>query len=229
MDTANPWFYCPGLHPGENGLEDEEARHAAAARRLGAGDAVTLFDGAGRLGAGTISALGRHAAAVTVPEVVVQEPPARALTVATALPKGKRWQFLVEKLTELGAAVITPVKFSRSVVTGSDPENAVRWAREACKQCRRARLPEITPEIPLEKFLAGARAETMLFLAAPGGEKLSRADCRAAAVIVGPEGGLTAAETAACLETGARALTLGPHILRVETAALAAAAVLGNW
>lgn len=239
---GGPWFYCPGLRPGDNELPGEEARHAAAARRLAVGAAVTLFDGAGRFALGRLAACSRHAVTVAVAEVSAQPAPPRAVTVATALPKGKRWQFLAEKLTELGAAAIVPVRFQRSVVTGSDPESAGRWLREACKQCRRAALPRLAPEIALGAWLAGEEARGLaargaLFLAAPdapvgmGGAVAPAPGQEAAACIVGPEGGLTDEETAACLAAGARPLSLGPYILRVETAGLAAAATLmnGRW
>lgn len=235
------------MHIGENTLTAEEAHHAAASRRLGTGTAVTLFDGGGNWGAGIIAAAARHSLTVTVGEICRQPAPDNIIEIAVALPKGKRWQFLVEKLTELGAAAITPVKFARSVVSGSDPENAERWAREACKQCRRAAVPRINPEISLGAWLAAAEKETpgasspsgeektaAVFLAAPEGQRPgtffqdARPGPRKCACIIGPEGGLTPEENAQCLAAGALPLALGPHILRIETAGIAAAAVLTN-
>lgn len=230
---GGPWFYCPDLRPGDNELPAEEARHAAAARRLEVGAAVTLFDGLGRYAPGRVARRDRRAMTVAVDAVSAQPAPTRAVTLAVALPKGKRWQFLVEKLTELGVAAIVPVRFARSVVSGSDPESAIRWMREACKQCRRATLPRLEPETPFGDWLAGpgaraAAARGELFLAAPGAGPLPPGAARLApACVVGPEGGLTAEETAACLAAGASPLSLGPYVLRVETAGLAAAAVLG--
>ncbi|MDR0867027.1 MAG: 16S rRNA (uracil(1498)-N(3))-methyltransferase [Planctomycetota bacterium] len=222
-----PWFFTDRVNLGAVHLSAAEARHAAAAKRLNAGDAVTLFDGRGVIGIGKISALGKRDAVVEIARLETAPPP-RPLTIATAIPKGKRWQMLVEKLTEIGATKIVPLKFARSVVAGVESTAAERWSVEAGKQARRAWLPVIEPETTLAKFLATGK-DADLFLADPQGEKLGDAAARIARekiCLIGPEGGLTPEEVAACVAAGAKLLQLGDYILRVETAAIVAAVML---
>ncbi|GHV23567.1 ribosomal RNA small subunit methyltransferase E [Planctomycetales bacterium] len=227
-----PWFFTERVNLGAVHLSAAEAQHAGAAKRLNAGDAVTLFDGRGGIGVGEISALGKRDAVVEIARLETAPPP-RPLTIATAIPKGKRWQILVEKLTEIGATKIVPLKFARSVVTGIEITAAARWSIEAGKQARRAWLPVIETETTLAKFLATAK-DADLFLADPQGEKLTGGDAAAREVrkkaervgLIGPEGGLTPEEVAACVAAGAQLLQLGDYILRVETAAIVAAIML---
>jgi 16S rRNA (uracil1498-N3)-methyltransferase len=152
----------------------------------------------------------------------VQEQPSPPLTVATAIPKGDRVEWMVQKLTELGVSEIVFVDYARSVVSWKG-ERAERQlgrlrtvAREAASQSRRVWLPTLRGPVAFAEAAAIPEAA----LADPDGE--SRTDF--AAVLIGPEGGLTDEERRLCR----RAVSLGPQILRIETAAIAAAALISG-
>lgn len=223
-----PRFFAPVLTPGLVELEPQEAEHAAGARRLRAGDEVEVFDGRGGVGCGVLLEAGRRLA---VEVAQVRQDPERTLrlTVAVAVPKGKRLQMMVEKLTELGVDEIRPVRFERSVAEGGDPVSKWgRWAVEAAKQCRRNRLPVIAPLQDFSDFLRGADPEALI-LADAGGDRAERlwsgASSGRLACLIGPEGGLSPAEFSACEDKGIRKIRFGGHVLRIETAALAFCAV----
>lgn len=226
-----PRFYLESpLAAGEAMLADEEARHAAAALRLQPGDRVELFDGSGKLGKGEISRAGREGMSVQVTEVTEVPEAGPRITLATAIPKGKRWQMLVEKCTELGVAAIRPVRFARSVAEGAgDGAKWRRWAVEACKQCGRLRVPEFYPATEFAELPLLSMAGPCLFGDAEGepllkwGGQLDRA--AEALIAIGPEGGLTGEEEEALLRAGFAPVALGNNILRVETAAMAACAL----
>jgi len=226
--VAIPRFYTETLltNPGPVAIDGEEARHALLSLRLRAGDEVVVFDGRGGRGVGRVAETGRRSVRVLVERVERREAPHPRVTLATAIPKGKRWPFLVEKAVELGAARIVPVHFARGVAKGEgDPERWRRWAIEAAKQCGRDWLPEIDPPSALADILS--RAEGVKWLADPGGD--GAVDVRPIAdvtVLVGPEGGVTEDERGMCRAAGFAGLCLSRNILRVETAALAACALL---
>jgi 16S rRNA (uracil1498-N3)-methyltransferase len=193
-------------------LDERQARHAARVLRLKPGDAVTLFDGRGHEADGRIARIR--------PCVIEAGEPRTSASggtlIAAALPKGKRADFMVEKLSELGVAAFRPVHFARSVrrATASALRRFERIAVESAKQCGRARVMEIlepaTPaELPADLVVADPRAAEPL---------------RAEAVLIGPEGGLTDAERARFSRFG----RLARNILRIETAAIAAAVLCGD-
>lgn len=222
----------PLTAPGEFVLSREESHHAAAVLRLREGDAVVLFDGRGGFADAVIAAVRKGSVVTRAGEPGVEPPFFPELTVAAAIPKGKRWQALVEKCVELGADCIAPVLFARSVAKGEgDASKWRRWCVEAAKQSRRCRLPEVEEPVPLSVVLERAVGEgSVLLLADPGGDpgdlRETLASARRVTVLIGPEGGLSDDETALCLARGAKPLRLGPFILRIETAAMAACAVV---
>jgi 16S rRNA (uracil1498-N3)-methyltransferase len=238
MSRAPRFFVEPAsLEEGEVDLPEEEARHARKSRRLKAGDAAELFDGAGRVGEGEIVAAEGRRVVVRVDRVRAEPPPGVRIELATAVPKAKRWQMLVEKATELGVDRIVPIHFRHTVAEGAgDRARWRRWVIEACKQSRRARLVELEAPRPLNAWLAAPAPRTRRLLAAPEGGTAARLlsatprarhpDTAWLAVLVGPEAGLTPEEVAACERAGLERLRLGPHILRIETAALGAVALL---
>ena len=201
-------------------LDDGDTHHLARVLRLRDGEQVTASDGAGsvrlcRWSSGRLEADG---------EVVVdpvQEPP---LCVGFALTKGDKPEWTVQRLTELGIDVIAPFVAARSVVRW-DEEKAARnadrmrrVAREAAMQSRRSRLPEVRPVVPFPEVMRGAEAGAVA-LAEPGGMALLE---QHTTVLVGPEGGWAEEELAAVGDH----IALGSTVLRAETAALAAAALL---
>jgi 16S rRNA (uracil1498-N3)-methyltransferase len=211
-------------------LAGDEARHLTKVLRARIGDTVTLFDGAGRSWSARITLIGRSEVELEAGEVreqtVVQMP---AVTLAVALPKGERQKWLVEKLTELGVARLVPLVTERGVAeaTPAAVERMQRGVIEACKQCGRDRLMSIGPPMTVAEIVAAKSDAALGLVAAPAAESLDRLDWRPAAEViglVGPEGGFTTAELAAAAAAGWPLATLGPHVLRVETAAVALAA-----
>jgi|SRR5579884_4059227 len=217
-------------------VDGDDGHHLARVLRLRAGETVTVADGSGRWRPYRVA--GSGAGAGPAPAVVrldaagpgESEPALRpGLAVAFALTKGDKPELVVQKLTELGVDRIAPVVAERSVAR-PEPSRAAaaaeRWrriAREAARQCRRARLPVVEDLRPLAD-LAGHPA---IVVAERGGERadvLGEPPGGEVLVVVGPEGGLTADETEG-LKPWAR-LGLGPYVLRAETAALAAATAL---
>ena len=157
-----------------------------------------------------------------------------AVTLGVALPKGDRQKWLVEKLVELGVARLAPLETERGVA--QPVENALQRLRrgviEASKQCGRNRLMEIAEPKTWRKFLAESGDTACRLVAHPagqpdGGTHFTRPTLlQNAAIAIGPEGGFTDEEVAQAVAQGWQAVDLGPRILRVETAALALAALL---
>lgn len=210
--------------------------HVTRVLRLGAGDAVTLFNGDGHDYASVISGLRRGAAAVTVRAAA----PARAesplaITLVQGIARAERMDLIVQKATELGVTAIQPVAAARSVVkldAASRAKKLAHWrgiAIAACEQCGRARLPAIAEPMALPDRLArSAGAVRRLQLDPEAGESLVAAAAGAASIelLVGPEGGLSETEQDAARQTGYLSCRIGPRVLRSETASIAALAVL---
>jgi 16S rRNA (uracil1498-N3)-methyltransferase len=223
------------LAPGLVVLRGPEAHHLAASSRLRVGDRVCLFNGDGNEYPGRVVELGRRDATIEV--LSVERPPRElpfALHVAAALPKGDRAQFLVEKLTELGATAFWVLNTARSVVQPREGklDKLERTVIEASKQCGRNVLMRVEPPRSWRDFLAGPLPGRR-WLAHPGGnrgdgEPGRQGDEEGVVVAVGPEGGFTDEEVAQAVAAGWGLLDLGPRILRVETAALAVAAQFGG-
>ena len=203
----------------------EEARHAAA-RRVKPGEAVELVAPDGSFWAARVVSL----------KPLVFEAAARLteggrhpLTILTALPQPNRASFLVEKCTEIGVGRIAPLLCERSVHAPRSPANLVeRWSRVAVAAVKQSGspLPEILAPVPFAEALERFRPLVMLH---PGaGERLADLLARRdgpLAVMIGPEGGFTEAEAEAAREAGAETCSLGPGVLRIETAAVVCAAL----
>ncbi|HMB05625.1 MAG TPA: RsmE family RNA methyltransferase [Isosphaeraceae bacterium] len=226
-------FYCPELSKdGRLALEGGEARHLARVRRLGPGDVVEVFDGRGFATRAEVVEAGRDRVELrTLGDPLADRAAACRLTLATAVPKGERFDWLIEKATELGVERLVPLVTERSVV---DPRIAKldrlrRVVVEAAKQCGRNRLMELDRPTPWPAFLA-AQGETARWMAHPGGRSPSawprpRLGGRAT-LAIGPEGGFTEAEAEAAGAAGWRTIRLGATRLRIETAGLAGCSML---
>lgn len=218
----------PPLRVGLVAVTGDEAHHGRSVLRLTAGDEVRLADGAGRAAVGTVVAVERHLLRVRV-EVVDEVPDLAAdlLTVAVAPPKGDRFTELVRGLTELGVGTILPLACARGErLPGL--ERAQRVASEALKQCRRGTLPRLGPVVEIATLaqLPGER----IVLDQAGTSAQPQRPARPTVLIIGPEGGFTEDERARLRADGAQAVRLASPILRIETAALAAAAVwIAGW
>jgi len=225
-------FFTPVPPAGNRAvLEGDEARHLTRVLRAKIGDAVSLFDGTGREWPARVVSLGRDRVELDAGEPQTDAPPhGIPLTLAVALPKGDRQKFMVEKLTELGAARLMPLETTRGVAeaTAAAQTRLERVVIEACKQCGRNTLMEIAAGRPLDRLLAELPSGVCVVIAHPGGRPLDAATVppTATSIIatVGPEGGFTDEELSIADRAGAIRISLGPHILRVETAAIALAA-----
>lgn len=207
----------------------EDAHHLARVLRLRAGETVTVADGSGVWRAYRVGGVGPVVRLDAVGGSEAEPTLSPRLAVAFALTKGEKPELVVQKLTELGVDRIVPVVAERSVArpdharAAGAHERWLRIVREAARQCRRASLPAVEELAPLAE-LAGHPG---LVVAERGGEPpegLGPPPGGEILVVVGPEGGLAPGEVEG-LQPWAR-LDLGPHVLRAETAALAAAAVL---
>lgn len=211
-------------------LVGDEARHLVRVLRAKVGDELVVFAGQGGEWPARIVRLSRDEAELeTGPERRDRADHGPALTLAVALPKGERQKWLVEKLTELGVARLVPLETERGVAeaTPAARERLRRGVIEACKQCGRNTLMEIAEPRSVAEALAERTHGTAAIIAHPGGGPLDPAiaagDARHVLALVGPEGGFTDAEVVAAERAGAVKASLGPHILRIETAAIALA------
>ena len=213
-----------------------DARHIAGALRMTVGEELTLCDGAGTDYAATITAVEREQVTVRVESAApnATEPTLR-VTLYMGMPKSDKLETVIQKSVELGVTAIVPVITARSIVrvTGKDAEKKLvrlqRIAAEAAGQCGRGIIPTVETPLTWKQALPRLAAENTLLCyeggGAPIGELISPADT-ALSLVVGPEGGFDPAEVEAVTAAGGRIATLGPRILRCETAPLAALAVL---
>lgn len=226
-------FHCPDPpSSGRYRLGPDESRHLARVCRRGVGDRVEIFDGRGRTTlAEIVAAESGETVLIGIGDPIIQNPPSCPVVLATAVPKGERFDWLIEKATELGVDRLIPVVSERSVVVprGTKLERLRRSIIEASKQCRRSRLMDLTE--PMEwRMLVGHFPAAARFLGDPHGEPPTRwpvlVHGREVVVGVGPEGGFSDAEIALARDAGWFPTRLGDHILRVETAGLAVCAAL---
>ncbi|WP_406484322.1 16S rRNA (uracil(1498)-N(3))-methyltransferase [Streptomyces microflavus] len=229
-------------------LEGPEGRHAVSVKRLQTGEELVLTDGLGHWADGTVrTAEGKDRLTVTVRGAVQEEPePTPRITVVQALPKGDRGELAVETMTETGVDAIVPWQAARCITQWKGERGAkalTKWrstAREAGKQSRRVRFPEVTEAMTTKQvaaLLAGADLAGVLHEDRDhDSTPLATAELPATGTIVlvvGPEGGVSPQELVAFAEAGARPYRLGRSVLRTSTAGTAAAALLlgrtGRW
>jgi 16S rRNA (uracil1498-N3)-methyltransferase len=230
-------FVDAPLSPGARvTLEGAAATHLRRVLRLVPGDPVTLFNGDGSDYPATIGGFGRG----TVEAEVGSRASARAesplaVTLVQGIARTERMDLVVQKATELGVAAILPVATARSVVKldrDSKARKLEHWrgiVLAACEQCGRGRLPAVGEPRPLADALAAPPPDGLRVVLTPGAPVALAAAARGARAIellVGPEGGLEDAEVAAAVAAGFHPCSLGPRVLRSETAAIAAIAVL---
>ena len=225
-------------------LEGPEGRHAVSVKRLRAGEAVILTDGAGTGVSGTVAAVeGKDRLLVEVDGVRHEAAPSPRITVVQALPKGDRGEVAVETMTETGVDAIVPWTAARCITQwkGERGQKALgKWrstAREAGKQSRRLIFPEVADAMTTKEVARLlADADLAAVLHEEGSDPLATAQLPHEGhivLVVGPEGGVSPEELAAFAAAGARPYRLGPSVLRTSTAGTAAAALLlgrtGRW
>lgn len=226
------------LENGEVRLDAAEAHHARDVLRLADRSPVEVFDDEGQEASALLIHEGASGAAVLVTQLVEKQNAAE-WTIAAAVPKGERADWMVEKLSELGATAFIPLAAERSVVLPQGSNKTDRWKRiaiESAKQSRRAMPMRIEPLISVDQLIAdrmGANqsivgwylsteppATPVMRLLMPPPERIL--------ALVGPEGGWTDGEIQAFQNAGFVAVKLTTTILRVETAAVAIAVLIGS-
>lgn len=226
------------LRPGrEVPLPDQAGEHVARVLRLERGAPLILFNGDGYEFDAALASLAKHAVTAEVGEkrVVERESPL-PITLAQAIARGERMDWVLQKATELGVARIVPIVTERTEVK-LDAERAERrmahWRgviASACEQCGRNHLPELESPQAMDRWLATLGDAPALRLALlPEGDVGLRQFPQmenGAILAVGPEGGFTANDVALLTQAGFHGLRLGPRILRTETAGVAALAAL---
>jgi 16S rRNA (uracil1498-N3)-methyltransferase len=239
-----PRFFVPqhDIADGKARLQGGEFRHLQRVLRLREGDTVTLFDDAGIEHQGVIVSLSPRVATV---RITASAAPAResplAVTLYQGVPKGRKMDLIVEKATELGVVSIVPfVSAFGTVSVVASASKRERWQRialAAAKQSGRTTIPEIAATLTFPEVLTAAAAmdRALLFFEDAGATPLPAADTAApkpatAAVVIGPEGGFSADEVTRALNGGIIVCGLGPRVLRTETAALVATALVqARW
>ncbi|PVZ05774.1 16S rRNA (uracil(1498)-N(3))-methyltransferase [Actinomycetospora cinnamomea] len=220
---------------GEVVLDGPEGRHAADVRRVRPGEVVLLGDGAGTRARAEVTDVARGRVVTRVLERRSEPAPALRIVLAQALVKGDRGELAVELATEAGVDAVLPWRAERCVARWDDGprgEKALaRWratAREAAKQARRARLPEVAPPVTTRDL--AARGDAVLLLEATAEHSLATVplpDEGDLVLVVGPEGGVTDDERAQLVDAGAREVRMGRDVLRTSTAAAVALGALG--
>lgn len=228
--TPSHRLFVPDLddRPGPLRVGGEEAHHAVRVKRLRAGEAVELFDGRGGRRRGRVAGVGGSRAH----PVIEIEPggacervgaPSPRVEVWCPAPKGDRLERMLDQLSQAGAAAWRPLACGRAEAGGGRRADRLgRVVVESAKQCGRAYLLEVGPEVAFEAAIGVpgvvvADGSGAAGVPAGGGDRV---------VLVGPEGGWTPAELDRARGAGAPMLRLGPHVMRLETAAVAAAALL---
>lgn len=219
-------------------VEGPQAHYLAKVMRLAAGDAVMLCDDVTGEWIARVSQVGKRDLTLTPETRTRPREEAPDFTLCAALLKKDRFDLVLEKATELGVRRIQPLLTRRCVADRLNPERARAAVTEAAEQCARTALPALAEPVKLDALLQSWPEERTLFFADEAGGEPAAAAFAArpgpAALLVGPEGGFDDAERAAIRALPqARAISLGPRILRGETAAIAATAlwmgVAGDW
>ena len=235
-----PRFYCLSpLSTGQTIALPVPVAHHLYVLRMQPGATLTLFDGRGGQYTSTLAEIGKkHASAhVDAFEALEVELP-YAVTLAQGLPEGSKMDWIIEKAVELGVAAVQPLAAQRSVVRLSGERAEKRHAHwqgvieAASEQCGRNRLAQLSPVADFKRWLAQEAPAPRILLSPRATQSLAgwarNTGPQAVTLMVGPEGGFTDEEEDAAVATGAMMLSIGPRVLRTETAALAALALLGG-
>jgi 16S rRNA (uracil1498-N3)-methyltransferase len=219
-------------------LDEEESRHASQVLRLRVGDVLEVFDGQGRRAEGEIATITKHQVSLRLKQETFSVATSPAITLVQAVPKGKTFEWIVEKAVELGVTEVIPL-VTRHTVVQYDAEDGLKkmakWQRvamEACKQCGQDHLPRIHAPITWSAWLPRPHQGLRIIASLADGAVSLRSLLEAegafhhATILIGPEGDFSAQETAQALAAGFHPVTLGQIILRAETAAIFALSAL---
>lgn len=234
----------PSREPAEIVLDETESHHLVSVNRAHEGDTVVAFDGSGHEWICELASIGKREARLKVRFPQKIKPLPYAITLGQALPKGKYMDAIVRKATEIGVAGIVPLVSERTEVQleGDREENKIeKWrtaAVEAAKQCGNSFLPAIQPVQRATDFMENSKGYDLKLIASlqPGAKSLKATLARfreekgrlpqKVLWLVGPEGDFTPAEMSISKNTGFEPITLGPLVLRCETAAVYALSIL---
>ena len=238
IPLADRFFIDSPFEGSETQLSDDQAHHVANVMRASVGDPLTLFDAHGNEYLTEITAKAKKR--VTVKKLSSSRPErklTRAITIVVALPKGDRQKFLIEKLVELGVQRLVPLNTARSVAQVNEKviNRLNKQIIEATKQCRRSYLMEVMPAVSVAQAIAmpANDSTTSFFVAHPytdqnlASAKDRLVESKSIGWLIGPEGGFSQDEFTSMVEAGWSPVSFGEIILRVETAALTAAAISG--
>ena len=218
-------------------LSDDQAHHIAKVMRFKPGEKIVLFDGTGKEYSAELEHVSKKNVTLRVFSVRnADRLPDCRLTMAVALPRGDRQKFLIEKLVELGVSTFVPLNTERAVSIANEKviSRINRQIIEACKQCGRNDLMNVLPAqslSALKEDLSLADETPDFAIASPDAETslslLEFRPNRPIVIAIGPEGGFERTELELAIRSGWQLFSLGPSILRMETAAIAVAAILG--
>ena len=237
---TDPLFFSATLGRPEVGslvtLDGDDGRHAVVVRRIRPGERIVVGDGRGFGVRGCVRDVGRTELTFEVTETLATPREGRRVVAVQALAKGDRSELAVEMLTETGVTTIVPWAASRSVVRWSGERgdrSRTKWqatAREAAKQSRRLRIPEVTPAMTTTEVARRiADADTALVLHEAATDRLADQRLPESAevvIVIGPEGGIAPEELEAFGAAGATAVSISDAVLRTSTAGAVAVALL---
>jgi 16S rRNA (uracil1498-N3)-methyltransferase len=217
-------------------IDKAGAQYLGRVLRVRAGHQIVLFDGSGREFPAQIAEVGKHSIKALLGEATdpATESPVNTI-LGLCLSKGDRFDWAVQKATELGVSVIQPLESER--VDFAIPEDRIEkriahWqqiAISACEQSGRVRVPKLSPPSTLLHWVGAVSADEKWALdGASGQQKLPETTPKTLALLVGPEGGLTDSEISAAQQSGFRSLRLGPRVLRTETAPVVALTLVNS-
>ena len=230
---AAPRFFVPDALSSpadrEMTLPEAVAHHATRVVRLAVGDALTLFDGTGGEYPATLVRADREGAIVRVgPRLDVERESPLVVTLAQAIAANDAMDYAIRKAVELGATAIQPLVTERSAPLPAGERGGRRLAHwrgvvvAACEQCGRNRIPAVAPPLALASWLAAWKSVGLLLAPEAATPFASLRPAAPIALAVGPEGGFTEREVVAARAAGFNCVSLGPRVLRTETAAVAA-------
>ncbi len=240
MSRPPRFFIAPSQVSGSRiSVTDEDVRHIAAVLRMKTGDALLLCDGQGAEYQVTIAHISKTEIVTDIVSQSKREIVSPRITLGQGLPKSDKMDWIVQKVTELGVTDIVPLVTERTIVKIRDEEKRIsRWqkiAREAAMQSNRPDIPQIGAVITFKGFLKTLNPEPGTLLLIPweeGTEPIKdvlqkNREIKKVIVLVGPEGGFSSVEASLAREKGFHAVSLGPNILRTETAAIAVLSMIG--
>ena len=220
-------------------LSGDEAAHCSRVMRRNVGDQIEIFDGAGRVATAQITVISKSTVSARIDSLVQHEPRPHEIHLLPAMIKAEPFEWLLEKATELGAASVQPVITTRSIVQLSGEQlekKMLKWQRhmiESAKQCHTPWLPRLERPRHFSDRLESLPVGALKIIPALSEHSLSLHDlswagAKSIFVLIGPEGDFTSQEERLAGEKSFQAVTLGPLILRAETAAIAALTVIAH-